>query len=217
MRSWGLLDKTLCVVFQAWPQAITKALPGRPHQNAALLTPEWGHSCASQSEGGCTQGPGSSLLLTSFTYFHPKPNAFTPRSWGLGWGPQMPLQRPPYEGRSRSQEDTFPTLVWYPVLFHSLPSHAPHNLRVYKTARVICSGPPEQWDDPQVCTDWAASSPGHSATEKIKEAESMLSPALGTGEPGGLSSLGSHRVGHNWSDLAAAAAAAVFYLNYCRK
>ena len=29
----------------------------------------------------------------------------------------------------------------------------------------------------------------------------------GTGEPGGLSSLGSHRVGHDWSDLAAAAAA----------
>ena len=28
----------------------------------------------------------------------------------------------------------------------------------------------------------------------------------GTGEPGGLPSLGSHRVGHNWGDLAAAAA-----------
>ena len=30
----------------------------------------------------------------------------------------------------------------------------------------------------------------------------------GMGEPGGLPSLGSHRVGHDWSDLAAAAAAA---------
>ena len=29
----------------------------------------------------------------------------------------------------------------------------------------------------------------------------------GTGEPGGLLSTGSHRVGHDWSDLAAAAAA----------
>ena len=29
----------------------------------------------------------------------------------------------------------------------------------------------------------------------------------GAGEPGGLLSMGSHRVGHNWSDLAAAAAA----------
>ena len=27
----------------------------------------------------------------------------------------------------------------------------------------------------------------------------------GMGEPGGLPSMGSHRVGHNWSDLAAAA------------
>ena len=30
----------------------------------------------------------------------------------------------------------------------------------------------------------------------------------GTGEPGGLPSVGSHRVGHDWSDLAAAAATA---------
>jgi len=30
----------------------------------------------------------------------------------------------------------------------------------------------------------------------------------GTGKPGGLPSMGSHRVGHDWSDLAAAAAAA---------
>ena len=30
----------------------------------------------------------------------------------------------------------------------------------------------------------------------------------GTGEPGGLPSMGLHRVGHDWSNLAAAAAAA---------
>ena len=34
----------------------------------------------------------------------------------------------------------------------------------------------------------------------------------GTGEPGGLPSLGSHRVGHDWSDLAAAAAAVFLYV-----
>ena len=33
----------------------------------------------------------------------------------------------------------------------------------------------------------------------------------GTGEPGGLPSMGSHRVGHDWSDLAAAAAAESLY------
>ena len=38
----------------------------------------------------------------------------------------------------------------------------------------------------------------------------------GTGEPGGLPSLGSHRVGHDWSDLAAAAAAAAAYLLHSR-
>ena len=39
----------------------------------------------------------------------------------------------------------------------------------------------------------------------------------GTGEPGGLPSLGSHRVGHDWSDLAAAAAAPAVLLSalYC--
>ena len=35
----------------------------------------------------------------------------------------------------------------------------------------------------------------------------------GTGEPGGLPSMGSHRGGHDWSDLAAAAAALFLYLS----
>ena len=33
----------------------------------------------------------------------------------------------------------------------------------------------------------------------------------GTGEPGGLPSMGSHRVRHDWSDLAAAAAANLYW------
>ena len=33
----------------------------------------------------------------------------------------------------------------------------------------------------------------------------------GAGEPGGLPSMGSHRVGHNWRDLAAATAASIMY------
>ena len=35
----------------------------------------------------------------------------------------------------------------------------------------------------------------------------------GTGEPGGLPSVGSHRVGHDWSDLAAAAARPITSFN----
>ena len=38
----------------------------------------------------------------------------------------------------------------------------------------------------------------------------------GTGEPGGLPSMGSHRVGHDWSNLAAAAAA-MDSVCFCRK
>ena len=36
----------------------------------------------------------------------------------------------------------------------------------------------------------------------------------GTGEPGGLPSVGSHRVGHDWSDLAAAAALFMVQLSH---
>ena len=36
----------------------------------------------------------------------------------------------------------------------------------------------------------------------------------GTGEPGGLPSIGSHRVGHGWSDLAAAAASQLAGLSF---
>ena len=35
----------------------------------------------------------------------------------------------------------------------------------------------------------------------------------GTGKPGGLPSMGSHRVGHDWSDLAAAAASKILSKN----
>ena len=39
----------------------------------------------------------------------------------------------------------------------------------------------------------------------------------GTGEPGGLPSMGLHRVGHDRSDLAAAAAAAEMSLGGCKQ
>jgi len=46
------------------------------------------------------------------------------------------------------------------------------------------------------------------ALEKMATHCSVLAWRIpGTGEPGGLPSLGLHRVGHDWSDLAAAAAA----------
>ena len=47
----------------------------------------------------------------------------------------------------------------------------------------------------------------HALEKEMATHSSVLAWRIpGTGEPGGLLSLGSHRVGHDWSDLAAAAA-----------
>ena len=48
----------------------------------------------------------------------------------------------------------------------------------------------------------------HALEKEMATHSSILAWRIpGTGEPGGLPSIGSHRVGHDWSDLAAAAAA----------
>ena len=47
----------------------------------------------------------------------------------------------------------------------------------------------------------------HALEKEMAAHSSVLAWRIpGTGEPGGLTSMGSHRVGHDWSDLAAAAA-----------
>ena len=51
----------------------------------------------------------------------------------------------------------------------------------------------------------------HALEKEMATHSSVLSWRIpGTAEPGGLPSMGSHRVGHGWSDLAAAAEAAAF-------
>ena len=48
----------------------------------------------------------------------------------------------------------------------------------------------------------------HALEKEMATHSSVLAWRIpGSGEPGGLPSMGSHRVGHDWSDLAAAAAA----------
>ena len=50
----------------------------------------------------------------------------------------------------------------------------------------------------------------HALEKEMATHSSILAWRIpGTGEPGGLLSMGSHRVGHDWSDLAAAAAATI--------
>ena len=51
----------------------------------------------------------------------------------------------------------------------------------------------------------------HALEEEVATHSSVLAWRIpGMGAPGGLLSMGSYRVGHNWSDLAAAAAAAYY-------
>ena len=55
----------------------------------------------------------------------------------------------------------------------------------------------------------------HALKEEMAIYSSILAWRIpGTGEPGGLLSMGSHRVGHDWSDLAAAATWISWYLNH---
>ena len=58
-------------------------------------------------------------------------------------------------------------------------------------------------------SDFAFTFHFHALEKEMATHSSVLAWRIpGTGEPGGLPSMGSHRVGHDWSDLAAAAAAA---------
>ena len=61
--------------------------------------------------------------------------------------------------------------------------------------------------DCRVKHDWATSLHFHALEKEMATHSSILAWRItGMAEPGGLPSMGSHRVGHNWSDLAAAAA-----------
>jgi len=54
----------------------------------------------------------------------------------------------------------------------------------------------------------------HALEKEMATHSSVLAWRIsGTGKPGGLPSLGSHRVGHDWSDLAAATAA--YWMDWC--
>jgi len=56
-------------------------------------------------------------------------------------------------------------------------------------------------------SDFTFTFPFHALEKEMATHSSVLAWRIpGTGEPGGLLSMGSHRVGHDWSDLAVAAA-----------
>ena len=105
-------------------------------------------------------------------------------------------------------------------LFYVTDSCIAYWRRQWQPTPVLCLGNPGDWGAWWAAIHGVARSrtrlsdftfPFHfHALEKEMATHSSV-PAWripGTGEPGGLPSMGSHRVGHDWSDLAAAAAAA---------
>ena len=62
-------------------------------------------------------------------------------------------------------------------------------------------------------SDFTFTFPFHALEKEMATHSSILAWRIpGMGEPGGLLSMGSHRVRHEWSDLAAAAAAAEYIM-----
>jgi len=62
-------------------------------------------------------------------------------------------------------------------------------------------------------SDFTFTSHFHALEKEMATHSSVLAWRIpGTGEPGRLPSMGSHRVGHDWSDLAAAAAATLTWI-----
>ena len=89
--------------------------------------------------------------------------------------------------------------------------------RQWHPTPVPLPGKSHGWRSLVGCSPWVAKSQTrlsdftftfhfHALVKEMATHSSVLAWRIpGTGEPGGLPSMGSHRVGHNWSDLAAAA------------
>lgn len=122
-------------------QAITEALPGRPHRRKLLAptthaqthshtymhTPQAGAQpkhCSPSRVIVKDSGPRLTLL---FAGLHSQPRSLRPRSLHLRPGPGLlgaPVRKPPYGGQ-RGTLKHFPTLTQHPVLFHSKPLPSP--------------------------------------------------------------------------------------------
>jgi len=128
-------------------------------------------------------------------------------------------------------QGNFPVQGWNPGLPHfrqilySLRHKGSAGNKTLSTMRVEGNGTPLQYsclENPMDGSAWWAVAHGfaqsqtrlsdftftfhfHALEKEMATHSSVLAWRIpGTGEPGGLPSLGSHRVGHDWSDLAAA-------------
>ena len=89
---------------------------------------------------------------------------------------------------------------------------SPGNEVLWHTASIFCVSFPTLRSFPRfspTSIDWSDLACMRALEKEMATYSSILAWRIpGTAEPGGLPSMGSHRVGRDWSDLAAAAAAA---------
>ena len=109
--------------------------------------------------------------------------------------------------------------IWPTREAHLFKSKAYQRRRRWHPTPVLLPGKSHGWRSLVGCSPWVARSRTwlsdftftfhfHALEKEIATHSSVLAWRIPwMGEPGGLLSMGSHRVGHNWSDLAAAAVA----------
>ena len=109
------------------------------------------------------------------------------------------------------RSERIPTPVFWPGEFHGLYNGTPLQYTCLENpmdggaweAAVLGVARSRTW-----LSDFTFTFHFHALEKEMAIHSSVLAWRIpGTGEPGGLPSMGSHRVGHDWSDLAAVAAA----------
>ena len=101
-------------------------------------------------------------------------------------------------------------LDWQRSRWHPTPVLLPGKSHEWRSL-VGCS--PWIWKSRTQLSDFTFTFHFHALGKEMATHSSVLAWRIpGTAEPGELPSMGSHRVGHDWSDLAAAAAAALDWL-----
>ena len=118
-------------------------------------------------------------------------------------------------------KDVYVCVYTYELVNNKLYVNAIYQQLVFKGRRrwhptpVLLPGKPHGWRNPVLgiaksqtrLPDFTFTFHFHALEKEMATHSSVLAwRTPGTGEPGGLPSMGSHRVGHDWSDLAAAAA-----------
>ena len=148
----------------------------------------------------------------------------------------------PWVGKIRWRREQLPTPVFWPGEFHGLcnpwcrkQSDTTESLSLWaslvaqKIPEISRPGKSHGRRSLVGCSPWVAKSRTrlsdftftfhfHALEKEMATHSSVLAWRIpGMGEPGGLPSIGSHRVGHDWSDLAVAVAQRVKHLLACRR